>query len=38
METKLTEYSDEYGSIVMLYNPENDRAWIQTNHWTAVER
>ena len=38
IDTKFTEYSDEYGAIGMLYDPENDDAWIQTNTWTAVER
>jgi hypothetical protein len=38
MEPEFTEYTDEYGSIAILYDPENDRAWIQTTTWTDVER
>lgn len=38
METKFTEYEDEYGSIAMFYDPGNDDAWIQTSTWTDVER
>ena len=38
MEPKFTEYSDEYGSIALLSDPDNEHAWIQSTVWSAVER
>lgn len=37
MEPKFTEYTDEYGTIALLHDPEAEHAWIQSSHWTAVE-
>lgn len=38
METKFEAYEDEYGSIALFYDPENEHAWIQTTTWTDIER
>lgn len=37
METKFTEYKDEYGSIGLLYDPDREHAWIQSTCWIDVE-
>lgn len=38
MQPEFTEYTDEYGSIALLYDPDHEHAWIQSTTWTAVER
>ncbi|RDI72633.1 hypothetical protein [Halopelagius longus] len=33
-----TEYKSGSGTIAMITDPENDRAWIQSTHTVSVDR
>lgn len=38
METRYTQYHDEYGVTAMIYDPDNSRAWIRSSATTVVEQ
>lgn len=37
MDIAYNEYEGEHGRVAMLYDPENDRAWIRSDRTVPVQ-